>query len=303
MRAPEAAGVRETPGDPLLPRGEGGHRSRRARLSLGRLTSLKRNAPISACVRYRKSTGDADGRTARRRRHEAAARSRRRARHDGDEPRPRLSRDRRFGARGSMHAQRLGPARSRPGIRRPAAVRRPDRSARRAQARRRGDLNLYRASRADGARGAGGGRACLLREAARRHARSRRAGRCGRACSEQGAAGRLYPARSSLVDALCRDRPHARQAAGHAHEPQSAIVGLVLERAQESDALDLADRRLWRALRRRDVPGHAGEAGSRARGRRAAHRRGRAGDVQLRPSAYRLRRRLGRLVRVRAGDR
>ena len=88
----------------------------------------------------RKSRSDADGRSARRRRHEAAARSRRRARHDGDEPRPRLSRDRRFRARGLMHAQRLGPARSRPGIRRPAAVRRPDRSARRAQARRRGDL-------------------------------------------------------------------------------------------------------------------------------------------------------------------
>ena len=67
------------------------------------------------------------------------------------------------------------------------------------------------------------------------------------------------------------------------------------------DALDLADRRLRRALCRCDVPGDASEAGSRARGRRAAHRRDRARDGQLRPSPSCLRRRLGRLVRGRLG--
>ena len=103
--------------------------------------------------------------------------------------------------------------------------------------------------------------------------------------AKQGAARRLYPARPSVVDAVCRDRPHARQAARHAHEPQPAVVGLVLGRAQESHALDLADRRLRRPLCRRHVPGHAGEAGRGARGRRAAHRRDRADDGQLRPSA------------------
>ena len=42
--------------------------------------------------------------------------------------------------------------------------------------------------------------------------------------SEQGAAGRLHLARPFLMDALRRDRPHARQTGRHAHEPQSAIV-------------------------------------------------------------------------------
>ena len=119
--------------------------------------------------------------------------------------------------------------------------------------------------------------------------------------AEQGAAGRLHPARPSLLDPLRRDRPHARQAAGHADEPQPAVVRLVLGGAQEPDALDLADRRLRRALCRRDVPGDAGEAGARPCGRRAADRRDRADDGQLRPSAHRLRRRLGRLVRGRLG--
>ena len=132
-------------------------------------------------------------------------------------------------------------------------------------------------------------------------ARSGGDGRRRGAQGEQGAARRLHPARPSVVDALRRDRPHARQAARHAHEPQPAIVGLVLAGAQEPDALDLADRRLRRALCRHHVPGDAGEAGRRARGRRAAHRRDRADDGQLRPSASCLRRWLGRLVRVRLG--
>ena len=171
-----------------------------------------------------------------------------------------------------------------------------------AQTRRGRGLRLYRTSRADGARSAGRGRTCVLRKAARRHARSRRERRRRGARSKQGAAGRLYPARPSVVDAVCRDRPHPRQAAGHAHEPQSAIVGLVLGRAQGADALDLADRRLRRPLCRRDVPGDAGEADRGACGRRAAHRRDRADDGQLRPSPSRLRRRFGRLVRGRLGS-
>ena len=67
------------------------------------------------------------------------------------------------------------------------------------------------------------------------------------------------------MDALRRDRPHARQAAGDAHEPQPAILRLVLGGPQEPDALDLADRRLRRPLCRRDVPGR------RAPGRCAVH--------------------------------
>ena len=55
--------------------------------------------------------------------------------------------------------------------------RRPDRSARRAQTRRRLDQHLHRTSRADGARSARRGRACVLRKAARGIARSSREGR------------------------------------------------------------------------------------------------------------------------------
>ena len=119
---------------------------------------------------------------------------------------------------------------------------------------------------------------------------------------EEGAARRLYPARPSVVDALRRDRPHARQAARHAHEPQPAVLGLVLGGAQGAHAIDLADRRLRRPLRRRDVPGDASQARRSARGRRAAHRGDRADHGQLRPSPHRLRRRLGRLVRGRLGS-
>jgi predicted dehydrogenase len=50
------------------------------------------------------------------------------------------------------------------------------------------------------------------------------------------------------------------------------------------DALDLADRRLRRPLCRHHVPGDADEAGRRACGRRAAHRRDRADNGQLRTS-------------------
>ena len=94
--------------------------------------------------------------------------------------------------------------------------------------------------------------------------------RRGGAGGEQGAARRLHPARPSVVDAFRRDRPHARQAARHADEPQPAVVGLVLGGAQEPDALDLADRRLRRPLCRRDVPGDAGEARRGACGRARA---------------------------------
>ncbi len=47
--------------------------------------------------------------------------------------------------------------------------------------------------------------------------------------NEQGAAGRLHLARSSVMDTLRRDRPRAWQAARH--EPQSAIFRLVLASA------------------------------------------------------------------------
>ena len=107
--------------------------------------------------------------------------------------------------------------------------------------------------------------------------------RRGGARGAQDAADRLYPARASVLDALRRDRPDARQAAGDAHEPQPAVGGLVLAGAQESDALDLADRRLRRPLCRHHVPGDARATRRRARGRRPAHRRDRAVDVQLRP--------------------
>ena len=170
-----------------------------------------------------------------------------------------------------------------------------------AEARRGRDRRLYRAPRADGPQGARGRRARLLREAARRHAGCGRGHRRRGEGGAEGAARRLHPARPSVLDPLRRDRPDARQAARHADEPQPAIVRLVLGGAQESHDVDLADRRLRRALRRRDVPGHAGEAGCGACGRRAAHRRDRPDHGQLRPSAHRLRRRLGRLVRGRLG--
>ena len=59
------------------------------------------------------------------------------------------------------------------------------------------------------------------------------------------------------------------------------------------------DRRLRRALCRRDVPADRRQAGARARHRRQAL--GRGGQAELRPSARHLRRRLGRLVRGRLG--
>ena len=84
---------------------------------------------------------------------------------------------------------------------------------------------------------------------------------------------RVHPA----LDEVHRDRPHAGQAAGHAHEPEPADPWPGLELAPEPDG-DEADRRLRRALRRRHVPDDRRQAGARARHRRAA--------VTTRPGQY-----------------
>ena len=87
------------------------------------------------------------------------------------------------------------------------------------------------------------------------------------------AGGRLHPARPPRLDAVHRDRPHARQAAGHAHEPEPAEPRPGVGLAPQPDGLDEPDRRLRRPLRRRDVPDDRREAGARVGDRRAAHRR------------------------------
>ena len=56
------------------------------------------------------------------------------------------------------------------------------------------------------------------------------------------------PARASLMGEVRRNRPHARQAAGHADEPQPAVVRRAMGDAQEADGDGEPDRRLRRPL-------------------------------------------------------
>ena len=203
---------------------------------------------------------------------------------------------------GLMHPRAAGAQRSRRGISRRSALRRARRGARGAEARRRRDLPPIPSTTrrmALKALAAGAHVFCEkpLADSLEAAERIRRGG----ARSQEGAGDRLHPARPSVVVALRRDRPDARQAAGHAHEPQPAIGWVVLGGAQEPDEVDLAAGRLRRPLRRRHVPGDGRAAGRGACGRRAPDRRDRADDVQLRPSRHHLRRRLGRLVRGRLG--
>ena len=74
-------------------------------------------------------------------------------------------------------------------------------------------------------------------------------------------------------------------------------AGAAWEHAQAAAAQHVADRRLRRALRRRDVPHDRRATGSRQRHRRAPRGRHRARADQLRPPAGDVRRWIGRLVR------
>ena len=84
---------------------------------------------------------------------------------------------------------------------------------------------------------------------------------------------RLHPAPPSVVGEVRRGRPHAGQAAGHAHEPEPAVLGSGLELAQEPHGVADALGRLRGALRRHHVPDDPGEAGAGARHRGEAQRR------------------------------
>ena len=94
----------------------------------------------------------------------------------------------------------------------------------------------------------------LLREAAGRDRRGGAVHRRRRAARQPQAGDRLHPARPPGVDAVHRDRPDARQAAGDADEPEPAEPWPELELAPQPDGLDEPDRRLRRPLRRRHVP-------------------------------------------------
>ena len=173
--------------------------------------------------------------------------------------------------------------------------------AARREARRRLDQHLFRQPcRLCGA-GAGGGLPCLRRKAAGDDGRRRRARRRGGQGQRPQAGDRLHPAPPPVLDAADRRGAEARRSLRFPHEPQPAVQRADLGDAQAADADDLADRRLRRALCRRDVPDHRRQAGRGARHGAAAVRRDRSGHVQLRPSAGAVRRRLGRLVRGRLG--
>ena len=126
-------------------------------------------------------------------------------------------------------------------------------------------INTYSDSHADLCRrGDGGRRACLRRKAAGDHGGRRRARR------------RLRPegqGRKLVVGYILRHHPswmkliaEARKLGGPLclpHEPQPAVQRPDLGDAQGADADDLADRRLRRALCRRDVPDHRCQGRSR----------------------------------------
>ena len=141
----------------------------------------------------------------------------------------------------------------------------------------------------------------LRREAARHHRGGCASGGGQGARHRQEAGHRLHPARAPCLDRVHRARADARQAAGHAHEPQSAEPGAGLELAPQSDGVADADRRLRGPLRGCHVPDDRRPAGARARRRRAAYRPDQG--AELRPPACRVRRRLGGLVRGRLGSR
>ncbi len=112
---------------------------------------------------------------------------------------------------------------------------------------------------------------------------------------------RLHPAPPPLLAAPDRRGARAWRALRLPPEPEPAIDGRRLGDPQGADADHQPDRRLRRALRRRDVPDHRRAAGPRPRHGPAPVRRDRAGHVQLRPVPGDVRRRLGRLVRGRLG--
>ena len=80
----------------------------------------------------------------------------------------------------------------------------------------------------------------------------------------------LHPARAPLLDEVHRGRQDPRQASGDAPQPQPADQRAGLAMAQEPDRQPDPDRRLRRALCRRDVPADRRQAGARARHRRQA---------------------------------
>ena len=153
------------------------------------------------------------------------------------------------------------------------------RRSRALQSRRGGDLHLYRASRAMALQAlAAGAHVFCEKPLADTLDAARRVVGAAHAAGKALLIGYILRVHPVMV-ALRRDRPDARKAAGDADEPQPAVGRLVLGGSQEADAVDLADRRLRRALCRRDVPGDGRAAGRGACGRRAAHRRDRAGHV------------------------
>ena len=121
------------------------------------------------------------------------------------------------------------------GAGRPRRVQRLRRGARGDDARRGEHQHLSGDPRRLRQRGHRGRLPCVLREAARGHRRGGPGDRRRGAGEEPQAGGRLHPARPPGVDEVHRDRAHARQAAGHAHEPEPAEPRAGLELAPQPD--------------------------------------------------------------------
>ncbi len=151
-------------------------------------------------------------------------------------------------------------------------------------------------------RGARGRVPRLLREAAGRDGGRGAVDRRRGARRSPQARHRLHPTGPPRVAEVHRDRPHARQAARDAHEPEPAEPRGDVGHAPQSHEVNEPDRRLRSALRRRDVPDDGRRAGARLGDRCPADRRAEARHVQLRPPAGHVRRRVGRLVRGGVGS-